>query len=90
MNHYISKGLQADKILVGVTAAGTRFKLQNTNLTGVGAPVVKSPTQRISDLWELPDRFAYPEVRPLRSVSIALRYLLRKWEEKGWNRHEGG
>ena len=66
VNYYISKGLQKDKILVGVTAAGTRFKLQNTNLTGVGAPVVKGAAPRISDMWELPDRFAYPEVRPLQ------------------------
>ncbi|KAK7111280.1 chitinase-3-like protein 2 [Littorina saxatilis] len=62
VEHYMSKGLQADKIVVGVTAAGTRFKLNSTDLTGVGAPVIKSDTPRQSDIWQLPDRYAYPEI----------------------------
>ena len=84
MNYYISKGLQKDKILVGVTTAGTHFKLGNTNLTGVGAPIVKSTKPRISDLWELPDRFVYPEVRPLQfkvelSYELVELFKLRPW-----------
>ncbi|XP_076459791.1 chitinase-3-like protein 2 isoform X2 [Babylonia areolata] len=62
VHYYISKGLPASKILVGVTAAGARFKLEHTNLTGVGAPVIQSPSPRLSPLWELPDRYAYPEI----------------------------
>ncbi|XP_076443544.1 chitinase-3-like protein 1 [Babylonia areolata] len=62
IRYYMSRGLAADKILVGVTAAGTRFKLRNATVTGVGAPVIKAPAPRISDLWQLQDRYAYPEI----------------------------
>ncbi|KAL8559148.1 hypothetical protein ACOMHN_046196 [Nucella lapillus] len=62
VNHYLSLGLRADRILVGITAAGTHFQLQDLNNTGVGAPVIKGDQQRLSNIWRLPDRYAYPEI----------------------------
>ncbi|XP_076458603.1 chitinase-3-like protein 2 [Babylonia areolata] len=61
VHYYISEGIPANKILVGVTAAGTRYKLTDTSKTGVGAPSVNNwrPESR---LWKLHARYAYPEV----------------------------
>ncbi|KAL8575758.1 hypothetical protein ACOMHN_004945 [Nucella lapillus] len=73
INYYMSKGLAANKILVGVTAAGTRFKLQNPALTGVGAPVITADYPRVSDLWQLQDRYAYPEICQILQSPLAHR-----------------
>lgn len=61
VNYYTSKGLKADKILVGVTGAGAWFKLQNTSIADVGAPV-DNGTKPVSDIWGLTSRLAYPEI----------------------------
>nr|KAG5713646.1 hypothetical protein BaRGS_024694 [Batillaria attramentaria] len=72
MQYYISRGVPKAKILVGVTGAGSYFKLANENETDVGAPAIKIyPETRKSAMWLLDDRLAYPEMcRVLQNTQV--------------------
>lgn len=69
--YFLSKGFPAEKILVGVTGAGSYFKLESENNTGVGAPAIKPDSPRKSDLWQMDNRLVYPEMcRVLQSTFV--------------------